>query len=49
MGTEINDEPTGPHTWSQAFESIGCGLIVAAFLLAVLGICTWGLIAAGRR
>ena len=29
------------HTWSQAAESVGCGLILCLFVLAVIVVCAW--------
>lgn len=34
-------EPEEKHTWSQAFENVGCGLLMALTVVAVLLICTW--------
>jgi hypothetical protein len=30
------------HTWSVTVENLGCALIAALFVLAVLAVCTWG-------
>lgn len=40
LGPEQPD--TRPHTWSMTFETLGCALICAVFLLAVVVACTWG-------
>jgi hypothetical protein len=40
----MDDESTktGKHSWSLTVENIGCALILAVFVLAVIVVCTWG-------